>query len=71
MFLHIDNIVVPMPFAKKLSLLCQHLCIKSVDHMYVGLFLESLFCFMDLCLFLFHYHTVLVFIALELSPEIK
>ena len=38
-------------------------CHRLIDHRFVGLFLESQFCSIDLCLFLCHYHAVLITVA--------
>ena len=42
---------------------CLH-CQRLIDHKSVGLFLGSLFCSFDPCLFLCWYHTVLITVAL-------
>ena len=43
---------------KRLSFLPWKLCRNSVDHMHVGLFLDSLFCSIGLHMFLCQNHTI-------------
>ena len=68
---HMDIQLFFLAFAKNkkkqktiLSLLREPLSIKSIDHLFVGSFLDSLFSSMDLCLYLFLYHTVSIFVVL-------
>ena len=49
------------------SIVFSPLLSQIIDHEYVGLFLGSLFCSIDLCLLLCQYHAVLINIALQYS----
>lgn len=56
-FLHMDMQLSQHYLLKKRSLLCQHLCVKSVDHISVGLFLDCI-PFHGFMAILLQYHTV-------------
>ena len=63
--LHVDT----QFFQHQISNLLWHCCQRSADHKHVGLFLGSLFCFIDLyvCFYVSGRHTVLITLALQYS----
>lgn len=48
-----------------------HICLKSIDHICVHLFLYPLFCFINAFLSLCQFHVVYIVLVLKACPEIK